>query len=174
MKTLLAGCVVLLSANSLFAQLKMSKAAQALVQMEREWSDADVKKDVAALTRIMADDWTGIDFQGAVLTKAQALGEVAKQSDATETSTTTLGQMKVRIFGNTAIVSGTEIETSQYRGKDSSGKYIWTDVFVQHKGRWQAVSSQSTKLVAEKGDEVLAQVGMRGTALHRPWTLAAR
>jgi ketosteroid isomerase-like protein len=174
MKSLLVGFLMLLSANALFAQAKISKPVQALVQIEREWSDADVKKDVAALNRIMADDWTGIDFQGAVLTKAEALGEVARQTDATETSTTTLGKMKVRIFGNTAVVSGTEIETSKYRGNDSSGTYIWTDVFVERKGRWQAVSSQSTKLVAEKGDEVLARFSARGVAMHHRLMLAAR
>ena len=170
MKSLFIGFLTLLSANALFGQSKLTKTVEALVQIEHDWSQADVKKDVAALDRIMADDWTGIDFQGAVLTKAEALGEVAKRSDATETSTTTLGKMKVRLFGNTAVVSGTEIETSLYRGKDSSGTYVWTDVFVQRKGRWQAVSSQSTKLAAEKGEEVLA----RGVAMHHRLILAAR
>jgi hypothetical protein len=54
--------------------------------------------------------------------------------------------MKVRIYGNTAIVTGTDTEKSEYHGKDSSGKYLWTDVFVFRNGRWQAVSSQSTRL----------------------------
>jgi len=164
MKSLLLAFLLLPSTSALFAQAKLSKAAQALVQIEHEWSDADVKKDVATLNRIMADDWTGIDFQGAVLTKAQALGEVAKRSAATGTSTTTLGDMKIRIFSNTAVVSGTEVETSQYRGNDSSGQYIWTDVFVLRKGRWQAVSSQSTKLVAQQAPDVLAQLAAHSVA----------
>ncbi len=66
--------------------------------------------------------------------------------------------MKVRIFGNTALVSGTEIEKSQYKGKDSSGKYIWTDVFVLRNGRWQAVSWLTTKLATLKGPKVLARM----------------
>jgi hypothetical protein len=33
-----------------------------------------------------------------------------------------------------------------YKGKDSSGKYVWTDVFVSRNGRWQAVASESTKV----------------------------
>jgi len=61
------------------------------------------------------------------------------------------------VFGNTALVSGTEIEKSQYKGEDSSGEYIWTDVFVLRKGRWQAVSSQSTKL-AKEGPSVFARL----------------
>jgi hypothetical protein len=53
--------------------------------------------------------------------------------------------MTVRIFGSTAIVTGTNTEKSMEHGKDSSGKYIWTDVFVKQEGRWRAVASQSAK-----------------------------
>ena len=31
-------------------------------------------------------------------------------------------------------------------GKDSSGKYVWTDIFVLRNGRWQVVASQSTRM----------------------------
>ena len=54
--------------------------------------------------------------------------------------------MKVRIYGTTAIVTGTDTEKSEYHGKDSSGKYVWTDVWVMRDGRWQAVASQSVKV----------------------------
>jgi len=145
--------------SNAFAQAKIKKApvVELLVQMEKDWSEADVKKDAAALQRILADDWIGIDFQGVALNKTQVLKQVALRSDVTETETTEMEQMKIRLFGNTAIVSGTEIETSQYRGKDSSGKYAWTDVFVRRKGRWQAVSAQSTKLPVKDEPDVLAQ-----------------
>jgi hypothetical protein len=83
--------------------------------------------------------------------------QVDLHSDATATETTEIEEMKVRIFGNTALVSGTEIEKSQYKGKDSSGKYIWTDLFVLRNGRWQAVSSQSTKLATPDGPKQFAQ-----------------
>jgi hypothetical protein len=36
-------------------------------------------------------------------------------------------------------------------GSRMSGKYCWTDVFVCRSGRWQAASSQSTKLTAPEG-----------------------
>ena len=55
--------------------------------------------------------------------------------------------MKVRVFGNTAICAGSDTEKSTYKGKDSSGKYVWTDVFVNRNGKWRAVASQSAKVV---------------------------
>lgn len=159
MKPLLLALLLLPMTNTLFAQTKMKNArvVETLIQMERDWSEADVKKDAAALKRILAEDWTGIDFQGTVLTKAEVLKQVDLHSDATETESTALGDMKIRIFGNTALVSGTEIEKSQYKGKDSSGTYIWTDVFVLRNGRWQAVSSQSTKLATPEGPRLFAR-----------------
>jgi hypothetical protein len=54
--------------------------------------------------------------------------------------------MTVRIFGNTAVVTGSDTEKSMENGKDTTGKYVWTDVFVKQNGKWRAVASQSTKL----------------------------
>lgn len=157
MKQVLLVLLLLPITNSLFAQTKNSKdsAEETLIQMEFDWSQADVKKDAAELDRILADDWTGIDFEGTVMTKADVMRDL--HSDATATESTELREIKVRIFGNTGIVSGTDIEKSQYKGQDSSGAYIWTDVFVFRNGRWQAVSSQSTKLA--QGPKLFARAG---------------
>jgi len=42
------------------------------------------------------------------------------------------------------VVTGSDDEKSSYKGKDTSGHYVWTDVFVNRKGHWQAVASQNT------------------------------
>jgi ketosteroid isomerase-like protein len=68
------------------------------------------------------------------------------KSGQSANQTVELGEMKVRVFGNTAIVVGSDTEKSTYHGKDSSGQYSWTDVFVKRNGQWQAVASQSTKV----------------------------
>ena len=173
MKPVFLALVLLTASNALFAQTKSDKsAAKQLIQLEHDWSEADVKKDAAALNRILAEDWTGIDFEGTILTKAEVLRQVSLHSDATETESTELGDMKIRIFGSTALVSGTEIEKSEYKGEDSSGTYIWTDVFVRRAGRWQAVSSQSTQLVAREESPNLFGVPV-GMGLTAPTVLPA-
>jgi hypothetical protein len=96
------------------------------------------------MDRIMADDWIGLDFQGNTNTKAQAIAHLKDGSSTTQS--VDLGPMKVRVFGITAIVTGSDTEKSTYKGKDSSGKYVWTDIFVNRNGHWQAVSSESTKV----------------------------
>lgn len=116
---------------------------QTLKQIERDWGRAEIEKDYAAVDKILAGDWVGIDYDGEIVAKAQAMEDL-KSGKSTLTAEE-LGPITVRVFGNTAVVTGNDTEKSTDRGKNSSGKYVWTDVFVLRNGRWQAVASQSTK-----------------------------
>jgi len=118
---------------------------QTLMQLERDWTQASLKKDIGALDKIMADDWVNIDFQGKTVTKAETIANLKTGSPATQAAG--IGEMKVRIFGDSAIVTGSDTEKSTSKGKDVIDKYLWTDVWVKRNGRWQAVASQSTKVV---------------------------
>lgn len=158
MKKIAPVCLLVAAAVLLgYGKSEKQSAEQALLQLEHEWSQADVQKDAAALNRILADDWIGIDFEGTALTKAQALRGIGSGSGSLES--TVLSGVKVRIYGNTGIVTGTDTEKGEYHGKDSSGKYLWTDVFVRRNGRWQAVSSQSTRVTAPEGPKLFAKAG---------------
>jgi ketosteroid isomerase-like protein len=156
MKRILAVAVLVAVATSLAlgqmadkqAKTKGGEASveQALMQMERDWTEAGLKKDVATLDKILADDWVGQGITG-FATKAQALADL-KSGDSKQDSIT-LGEMKVRVFGNTAVVTGSDDEKTSYKGKDTSGHYTWTDVFVKRQGRWQAVASQGTLMTQQ-------------------------
>lgn len=117
---------------------------QTLMQLERDWSQASLTKDIDTLNKIMADDWVNIDFQGKVVTKAQTIASLKSGLPATQAAG--LGEMKVRVFGDSAIVTGSDTGKSGSKGKEIIEKYLWTDVFVRRNGRWQAVASQSTKV----------------------------
>jgi len=117
---------------------------QTLKQLEHDWSQASLKRDLATLDKIMADDWVSIDFQGRTVTKSETIANLKSGLPATQAAG--IGEMKVRIFGDSAIVTGSDTEKSSVKGKDVIDKYLWTDVFVKRDGRWQAVASQSTKV----------------------------
>jgi Domain of unknown function (DUF4440) len=57
------------------------------------------------------------------------------------------GPMDVKVIGTIAIVQGSDTEKSSYKGKDTSGKWAWMDVFAMRDGKWQAVRSQSAMVV---------------------------
>jgi hypothetical protein len=168
---LIAPVLLLVTATAVSGQSKSGRNSveQILIQMEHDWSEADLHKDATALKRILADDWMGIDFEGTVLNKEQALAGIVSDSGSLES--TVLRNMKVRVYRTTAVVTGIDTESGDYHGKDSSGRYLWTDVFVRRGGRWQAVSSQSTRLTAEEGLTFLAELS--GTRKLRGLTVKA-
>ena len=121
-----------------------SADAEALKQLERDWSDAQKAADMDKLNQIVADDWTGLSSDGTKMTKKQFLADV--KSGANKLQSFEFGPMDVKMLGNIAVVQGSDTEKSSNKGKDTSGKWAWMDVFVKRDGKWQAVRSQSAKV----------------------------
>ena len=119
---------------------------QMFTKMENDWAEADNKKDAAFLDHILADDWTYLGPKG-IATKPQHLAELKSGGGGLEFET--IANVKVRVYGDTAVVTGSANQKSSEKGKDTSGHYIWTDVFVKRHGRWQAVNSQDTLVTPE-------------------------
>ena len=118
---------------------------QIIKQMEQDWSVALVKRDMAVIDRMEAPDYMFSDPEGSLSTKAESDAEL--KSGAVMIESFKIDDLKVRIFGTTAVVHGLETEKSTYKGKDTSGQYRFTDVFVKRNGVWQAVTTQATKVV---------------------------
>jgi ketosteroid isomerase-like protein len=138
--------LVLCAAASVQAQQPKANSdaatAQTLQATERAWLNAEKNHDVAAFERIVADDWIAITPEGKSQTKAERAAEIK----VAHTTSATLGDMKVRVFGDTAIVTGTDDEITMQDGKESSEHYVWTDVFVKRNGKWLAVASQTAQI----------------------------
>ena len=139
MRRLLTLLAVILTAASL-GWGQAGKVEQTVMQMERDWAQALVRADVATMDRILADDWFGQGPPGGSSNKAGALADL--KSGDPKYDAVTVGEMKVRVFGDVAVVTGTQDQKSSYKGKDTSGHSVWTDVFVKRQGKWQAVVSQ--------------------------------
>ena len=118
-----------------------------LMQLENDWGDAVSRGDQSKLEKIIADDWTG-RYPFYVLTKPQEL-ELIKSGDIKVESVTT-SDLKVRFFGDVAVVTWTDDDKgSYYKGKDVSGRYLWMDVFAKRGGRWEAVASEETLVMSK-------------------------
>jgi len=146
--TILVLSLVALATASSGAAAPGDSTEQAIAQMEREWTETAMKHDAAPLERIVADDWAGINWDGAKGTKTQLIADV--KSGNYKIESVTFDPIKVRVFGDTAVATGGDTEKSQYNGKDASGHYMWTDVYVKRNGRWQAVASQNTRFETGK------------------------
>ena len=116
--------------------------SQKLQAMEQAWLNAEKNHDAAAFERLVADDWVAITPDGKTQTKAERATEIKTG----HVSSATLGNMKVRVFGDTAVVTGTDDESTTVDGKASTDHYVWTDVFVKRNGKWLAVASQTAQI----------------------------
>lgn len=110
--------------------------------------EAIKNKDKSALERLLADDYVSISWEGKTYNKADSIA--ATLAADSKLDSYTLDPLKVRILGNTAVVTGRNKEKSRFKGKDTSGQYAWTDVYAKHNGRWRAVSSHSSRFPDEK------------------------
>jgi ketosteroid isomerase-like protein len=127
------------------ATAKGPSVSQTIKQLEQDWSDAMKAGDVDKISQIVADDWTGLEYDGSKETKQSLLAGVKAGKDTA--ASVENGPMDVKVLGSVAIVQGSDTEKSTLNGKDSSGKYVWMDVFVKRDGKWVAVRSQSAKVM---------------------------
>jgi len=126
------------------ALTETGKVEQELIKIENGWGEAVLKKDIAFLDRILADDIVETDTDGNIYTKAQDLEEI--KSGAYVMTSWAQDDIKVRIYGDTAVVTGRTTNKGQYKGKDISGQYRWTDTFIKRDGRWQCVATHSSRI----------------------------
>src|SRR5262245_32039155 len=114
----------------------------ALLYLERDWNQAEMKQDAAWFERTLADEFSGVDAQtGKPTSKSEVIAGVKK----TATASADLSSLDVKMQGDTAVVTG----VSHNKGKDEKGvsydrRIRFTDVWVKRDGRWQALSSHAT------------------------------
>jgi len=89
-----------------------------------------------------SDDYTFITLRGEMRTKSDILKGFASGSFHYESRQ--ISDLKVRIYQNTAIVTGRSIQKGMENGKDYSGDYRFTRVYVKQEGRWLTAALQTT------------------------------
>lgn len=109
-----------------------------LLQLEHQWADTSERRDTAFLNNLLDDRFIDTSYKGQIRTKADAMAGPAAPSAITKT----LRDLRVRIFGNTAIVTGLNI----VHAKDHSltARIRFTDIFFKRKNQWKAIGAQET------------------------------
>jgi ketosteroid isomerase-like protein len=116
----------------------ITKAEQEVLAMEKQWNDARAKTDRDAFSRLIADDFVAFAPQDQVGNKAG----VIKNYRAPNLEAIESGEVKVRIYGDTAVVTGWNIRKWRILDREKSPQERFTNVWVKRDGKWQIVSSQ--------------------------------
>jgi len=124
------------------ASTDVNSAEDEIKTLEEMRNQAVLHGDVAALDRMTSDDYTFITLRGEMRTKSEILKGFASGSFHYESRE--VSDLKVRVYGGTAIVTGRSVQKGMENGKDYSGDYRFTRVYVKQKGHWVTVALQTT------------------------------
>jgi ketosteroid isomerase-like protein len=125
-------------------QTPVRSTQEILIQLERDWVAALQRNDVQFVDSVLADDFIatyGDGSRGDRKRELQLVAEFNQQVDEWD-----VDEFIVKVFRDTAIVWFTQRLVGPVQGKPTEIVTRYTDVFVMRDGRWQCVSSQSTRV----------------------------
>jgi ketosteroid isomerase-like protein len=99
--------------------------------------------DIDALSRVFGDDYVQYDASGKVFSKREVLDSL-RSGEVRYPSIVSTGR-RIRLFGDVAIVHGSELDEVEADGKRFPVRYLYMDVVCKRDGRWQIVGSQLVK-----------------------------
>lgn len=123
---------------------KNNKAEQEVRKVHSERLKALATSNVSTLDQIVGDDLVYISPVGKVQTKAEIVNDL--KSGALKVSSIEPGDMNVRVYGNTAVVTYLTVSKFMDNGREYNNQIRSTSVYVKRHGRWQLVSQQMTRV----------------------------
>ena len=110
-------------------------------KLERELFAAYQRRDGKGLDRILDADYLFIAANGQVRTR-----EAVRNFSWPHYQRLMLDEVQVRVYGETAVLTSRVSIQGEDDSDGVSGEYRNTRVYVRQRGRWRAVSGQSTRI----------------------------
>ena len=122
-----------------------SQDKQEILRVERQYLDAHIKRDAAALDRVLADDFYFSYQYGGAASKTTRLA-LLENPDFTFESIDTRN-VEVTVRGDRAYVFGEAVVRGNYRGRDFvTAPYSYMRTFERRGGAWQILSVRCDRL----------------------------
>jgi ketosteroid isomerase-like protein len=139
--------ILLVSVSVVFAQAPARKAQaiedeRELLKINKEYDEALVRGDLAALELLFGDEFIYTSTSGDVVNKSQQLALV--RSGAMQIASGSSDDVQVRLYGSIALVLGSFIAKGQFKGQAFDSTERYTSVWVKRGGRWQLIAEQGT------------------------------
>ena len=144
-RTPIIAALVVSTVSSAIAQQQQTRArnaasTEAAVQrQDQERIHAQITADTLALRRIYSDDFVGIGPTGVVRNKAEVIADFTSHALTYQSITT--AEVRVRVYGNTAVETGRSTMVGRDRDKAVPRDNRFTRVWVMTAGRWQLVAN---------------------------------
>ncbi len=115
---------------------------QAILKLAEQWAKALVSNDADAIGSFMTDDWVIVGQNG--FTGKRDFLPLVESGDLTHETMKLIGEARVQIYGDTAVLTGRVTNNGHYKGEPFSADEWTTDVFLRREGRWLCVLSHVT------------------------------
>ena len=137
MRAIIFTFAILLSVSSIASgQYKKGSIEDKLIQLDRAWTFAELKGDKKAAGAMVADDYVGTTQAGAIEDKSKYLSEIAVNADMVRSD-----DYKVRIFGNTAIMTH-RATVEGVRNIQIRSTHVW----MKRGGKWLIVAHHGSRI----------------------------
>jgi hypothetical protein len=120
-------------------------AKSAVTALAKQYGAAYLARDARALDKILDDEWT--------LITAGCADEVYKpgqlrdlRSGALKVDKIRDSQVRVRVYGDAAVVTGRRVSTVTYKGRDVSDVTRFSQFYALGEKGWRCVSTQVTSI----------------------------
>jgi ketosteroid isomerase-like protein len=145
-KFALARHAVVVAFASLFATsglIAQDPVSRELMRLEDQWGVASIKRDGAAVGKLLSDDFLSFTDKGVVSTKATIVKNI--NSDTAQYVSGGNTGYQVKLHGSTGVIIGVWTATTKGAKGNVVAKYAWTDTWMkQADGKWLCIASQST------------------------------
>jgi len=124
-------------------------AKRQVEKLEETWRLAQLNGDAETMDRLLSDDYIGITMNGQIVTKTQQLDRM--RSRTISLSKIDLDDVKVKLIGQTAVVTSRATVEGTNDGESVHGIYRYTRVYTRTQGgSWKITNFEATR-VGEPG-----------------------
>jgi ketosteroid isomerase-like protein len=133
--------ILFLLAASVISLPAQDKSDAATIRaLELKWTESYKQHNIDILSSLLADDFVITIEDGNIYSKA---GYISHSADTgTKVQVAELSDLKVRMHGDTAVVTGAYHEKGESNGKPYEYHDRLTDIWMKVGGKWQVVASQ--------------------------------
>ncbi|HSE40381.1 MAG TPA: nuclear transport factor 2 family protein [Acidobacteriota bacterium] len=135
--------ILIVSVSVVFGDSTKS-AAETVAALDAEYQAAVARNDADTMARILADDFILVTGNGTVYTKEDLLKEARAKSIIYEQQVEIDNSQKVRVWGDTAVVTAKLWIKGTREGKDFDRKLWFSDTYVRTKDGWRYVFGQAS------------------------------
>ena len=126
-----------------------------LLALAAAWAEAIVANDAARIAAFVTEDWVLVSETG--VSPGHEFLALVQSGELTHSAMTTVGETRVRVWGDTAVLTARITNTAHYRGRRFDADEWTTDVFVRRDGRWRCAVSHYSSAAGPEPDDLITK-----------------